>query len=208
MSVARGTAPKIQVEGEMSERESNAKRPLIGWGHAGAALIALVAVGATVTPAAAQESKLNDAQIAHIAVTANAIDVEIAELVGSRTSTESVQQFASTMIQDHTGVNEQAAALAAKLGVTPEDNPVSQQLRSDADSVATALRGLRGSAFDQAYMEREVGYHAAVLSALDDALIPGTTNAELRQLLVAVRPAIVAHLEHARELHASLTAAE
>ncbi|HWV58413.1 MAG TPA: DUF4142 domain-containing protein [Longimicrobiales bacterium] len=192
----------------MSGRKSGGREYPAGRGRAPAVFTALAAVCVLATSAAAQESSLNDAQIAHIAVTANAIDVEIAELVASRTSTESVRQFASTMIQDHTGVNERAAALAARLGVTPQENAVSQQLRAEADSVAAALRPLRGEAFDRAYVAREVAYHAAVLSALDGALIPNTSNAELRQLLVAVRPAIVAHLEHARELQSSLSAAE
>ncbi len=53
-------------------------------------------------------------------------------------------------------------------------------------------------------MDREVAYHQAVLDALDTVLIPTTSNADLRELLVNVRPAIAAHLEHARQLRASL----
>ena len=63
---------------------------------------------------------------------------------------------------------------------------------------------LQGSAFDRAYMEREVAYHAAVLEAIDGVLIPTTENAELKALLEAVRPAIAAHLEHARQVRAAL----
>ena len=45
---------------------------------------------------------------------------------------------------------------------------------------------------------------AQVLDALDKVLIPGATNAELKALLVKVRPAFAAHLEHAKNLRASL----
>src|SRR5690606_25913591 len=85
--------------------------------------------------AEAAPPSLTDPQIAHVAVTANAIDAELAGLVESRTTEEGVRAFARTMINDHTAVNEQAAALARRLGVTPEDNAVSQSLRSDADAV-------------------------------------------------------------------------
>jgi putative membrane protein len=69
--------------------------------------------------------------------------------------------------------------------------------------VAT-LKGLKGAAFDKAYVDNEVAYHQAVLDAVDKTLIPGASNAELKALLVKVRPAFVAHLEHAKKLQASL----
>ena len=43
-----------------------------------------------------------------------------------------------------------------------------------------------------------------MLDAVDKTLIPSAQNAELKSLLVAVRPAFVAHLEHAKMLQASL----
>jgi putative membrane protein len=151
----------------------------------------------------ASAPELTDAQIAHVAVTANAIDVELARLVESRSTDDEVQSFAETMIGDHTGVNERAAALAERLGVTPEDNAVSRSLREGAAEARESLVPLSGEAFDRAYMQREVEYHQAVLDALDGALIPGASNAELRGLLEQVRPAIAAHLERARGILAA-----
>jgi putative membrane protein len=43
-----------------------------------------------------------------------------------------------------------------------------------------------------------------VIDALDKTLIPSAKNAELKALLVKVRPAFVAHLEHAKMIQASL----
>ena len=43
-----------------------------------------------------------------------------------------------------------------------------------------------------------------MLDAVDKVLIPGASNAELKALLVKVRPAFVAHLEHAKKVQASL----
>jgi putative membrane protein len=45
-----------------------------------------------------------------------------------------------------------------------------------------------------------------VLDALDGLLIPTTSNAELKKLLVDVRPAIAAHLAHAKQLQSWLVA--
>ena len=56
----------------------------------------------------------------------------------------------------------------------------------------------------KAYVDNEVGYHQAVIDALDKTLIPNAKNAELKETLVKIRPAFVAHLEHAKKLQASL----
>jgi putative membrane protein len=49
-----------------------------------------------------------------------------------------------------------------------------------------------------------VAYHESVLDALDKTLIPSAKNEELKALLVKVRPAFVAHLDHAKHLQAEL----
>ena len=139
-----------------------------------------------------------------MAVTANSIDIDLAKLAQSRTGNHDVKQFATTMITDHSAVNAQASALATKLGVTPKDNAVSQSLLKGAAEARATIEPLKGKAFDKAYIDREVAYHQAVLDALDKVLIPTTSNAELKQLLVDVRPAIAAHLAHAKKLQGVL----
>ena len=90
------------------------------------------------------------------------------------------------------------AAMAAGLAL------VGSQGDAPADEAKAKLTRLSGSEFDAAYIEREVGYHQAVLDAIDGLLIPTTENAELKQLLQTVRPAIVAHLERARGIQREL----
>ena len=85
----------------------------------------------TAKPAAAP---INDAQIAHIVVTANSIDSTAGVMAKQKGTAKSVKDFAQTMINDHSAVNKQAVALATKLKVTPEDNDVSKSLKSDADA--------------------------------------------------------------------------
>jgi putative membrane protein len=167
---------------------------------------ALVYAGSLHAQDAAAAPDLSDPEVAHVAVTANSIDIDFAKFAQTRTHNAGVKQFAQTMITDHTAVNEQAAALATKLGVTPADNAVSQSLQSGAKEARAKLETLHGAAFDRAYMDREVAYHQAVLDAIDKVLIPTTDNAELKALLTAVRPAIATHLEHAKQLRGQLGA--
>jgi putative membrane protein len=147
---------------------------------------------------------LSDAEVANVAVTANTIDIDFGKLAQSRTKNEQVKQFATTMVTDHTKVNEQAAALAGRLKVTPKDNAVSQSLLGGAAEARKKMEPLQGADFDRAYMDREVAYHQAVIDALDQVLVPTTENAELKKLLVDVRPAFVAHLDHAKKVRGAL----
>jgi putative membrane protein len=143
---------------------------------------------------------VNDAQIASIVVSANKVDIDAGKLAASRSTNDEVRAFARLMVTDHTGVNKSATDLAAKLKVTPQDNATSQSLKADGEKNLAHLKTLKGAAFDKAYIDHEVAYHQQVIDALDKTLIPGATNEELKALLVKVRPAFVAHLEHAKRL--------
>ena len=146
----------------------------------------------------------SDAQIADIVVTANQVDIDAGKLAESKASNAEVKAFGKQMVTDHSGVNKQAVALVTKLKVTPEDNATSKSLKAGGAENVKNLQKLSGAAFDRAYVDHEVAYHQQVLDAVDKTLIPSAQNAELKSLLVAVRPAFVAHLEHAKSLQASL----
>jgi putative membrane protein len=161
------------------------------------------AMAAADTAAAAAPAR-NDAQIAHIAVTANAIDSSAGAYAVEHATAAAVKDFARTMVRDHGAVNKQAVALATKLNVTPEDNDVSRGLQEGAGQSRTALEGLTGAAFDRAYMDREIAYHQSVIDALNQTLIPGAQNAELKQLLTSVAPNFDAHLARAKSVRQGL----
>jgi putative membrane protein len=160
---------------------------------------ALVAIGAH-----AHGAQPTDPQIAAIVVTANQVDIDAGQLAESRSTSKDVQAFAQQMITDHTGVNKAATELVHKLGVKPEPNATSANLKQGGDANVANLKKLTGAAFDKAYVDHEVEYHQAVIDALDKTLVPSATNEELKALLIKVRPAFVAHLEHAKHLQASL----
>lgn len=151
---------------------------------------------------------LNDAQIASIVVTANQVDIDAGELARTSAATDDVRKFAERMVIDHTSVNRSAAELAAKLELTPRHNETSRALKSGGAQNLAKLRALKGASFDKAYVDHEVAYHAQVLEAIDKALIPNAQNAELKSLIMKVRPAIAAHLEHAKHLQAQLAGAK
>ena len=167
--------------------------------------VALLTLGAGL--ACAQGAGPSDPQIAAIVVTANQVDIDAGKLALSKSHSKDVKEFAQRMITDHTGVNKSATELVTKLHVTPEPNPTSQSLQKGGDDNLAALKKLSGHAFDKAYVDHEVAYHEAVLQAVDKTLIPSAQNAELKALLVKVRPAFLAHLDHAKHLQQELSKA-
>ena len=94
-----------------------------------------------------------------------------------------MRQFGKQMVTDHTAVNKSATDLVKKLKVKPETNDTSTSLKKGGDENVAKLKKLKGKEFDKAYVDQEVGYHQAVLDAIDKTLIPIANNAELKALI-------------------------
>ncbi len=149
----------------------------------------------------------SDPQIAAIVVAANQVDIDAGQLAARAATRPDVRELAALMVTDHTAVNQAAAALVAKLGVTPEASDASRGLIAAGDAARAKLAALTGPAFDRAYVDNEVAYHQQVIDVVDATLVPSASNAELKALLVGVRPALAAHLAHARHVQAALAGA-
>lgn len=149
-------------------------------------------------------STLNDAQIAAIVVAANQVDIDAGQLAIKKSKNAEVKKFAERMITDHTAVNKAAVDLVTKLKVTPVESDASKALAAGGTDTRAKLEKLEGDAFDQAYVDNEVAYHEAVIGVLKTQLIPSATNQELKDALVGAQPAFDAHLQHAKQIQATL----
>jgi putative membrane protein len=166
------------------------------------ALIAAAALFAA-PPVLAQDGP-SDAEIAHIAYTAGALDVAAAKQALAKSQNPAVRSFAETMLRDHQAVNDKAVALVTKLGVTPAENAISAKLSGDARATEARLAALDGAAFNRAYAANEATYHQAVNAALASTLIPSADNAELKALLETGLTLFREHQAHAEHLAAEL----
>ena len=156
-------------------------------------------------PAAdATAAKLTDPEIASVAVTADQIDIDYANIAKSKSKNADVLKFAATMAKDHQSVNDQAIALAKKLNVTPADNPTTQSLLSGAATTKEMLNSKTGADFDKAYIDNEVAYHKAAIGLVEGTLIPDATNPELKSLLQTALPIFKEHLAHAEMVQSNL----
>jgi putative membrane protein len=163
---------------------------------------AFMLAGATMPVNAADAP--TDPQIAHIAYTAGAIDIEAAKQALKISKDAHVRAFANDMVRDHQAVNDKALALVKKLHVTPEDNDTSKALTKQADAERAKLAKLSGAAFDKAYVDNEVAFHKTVDDALSTTLIPSSSNAELKKLLQTGLKIFEGHLKHAEHLASTL----
>lgn len=158
-----------------------------------------------LTVQAQQAAKLSDPEVASVAVTANQIDIEYADIALERSSNPEVINFAKTMKNDHQAVIGQAVALVQRLKVTPQSNYLTSKLLVDAKKTKALLNARKGTAFDRYYIENEVAYHKAVINVVETILIPETENSEVKALLEKVLPALRTHLSHAEMLHKNLS---
>lgn len=163
---------------------------------------ALMAGGAGM--AATAYSGPSDAEIAHIAYTAGAIDAAAAKQALAKSTNVEIRSFAEVMLRDHEAVNGKALELVKKLNVTPADNGTSAALSKQAAETHERLDQLNGAAFDRAYMQNEVAFHRTVNGALKSTLIPSADNDELKALLEAGAALFGEHQAHAEMLAAKL----
>lgn len=163
-------------------------------------LVGLAAVGLMVaTQAVANDAaKLTDVEMAHVAYTADNLDIRYAHLALAKSSNPEVHKFAKTMIRDHETVNELALALLDKLGVQAQDNFLSQQLNEDGEAIIKKFSELHGAEFDVAYAENELAYHMAVNALVEDVFIPNIENAEVKELFEQGLQIFIAHEGHAK----------
>lgn len=166
-------------------------------------LAALLTSGC-VTAGPQKPADLNDLEIAHVAYTADNIDIRYAHLALGISNNPAIQEFAQTMIRDHSAVNQQALALLDKLKAAPVDNFLSQQLTAQSEQLVNEMKQLSGATFDNRYANNELAYHKAVNDLVENAFIPNIENAEVKALFVRALKIFKAHEQHATTAVANL----
>jgi putative membrane protein len=126
--------------------------------------------------------------------------LDSAEIATSRiardvSQNDEVLRYASIMIQDHSGI----MRLAEQTGPAPRENAISGGIRREADSVTKMLNTLP-EGFNNTYIEAQVKAHERALKLMDSTIIPSARDTAFRNLVLAIRPTIAAHLQRAMQL--------
>jgi predicted outer membrane protein len=135
-----------------------------------------------------------DKDFVQAASMSSSTEIDAAKLATANSEDKDVKSFAHHMMIDHTKLTMQLK-MAAPHGVTvPKDN-------SDT-TVLGPLKGLKGKAFDQAYISRVgVEGHKQAIAAFEKEIADGQ-NAKLKEAAKDALPTIKKHYQMAQDLAA------
>ena len=194
-TVVPDTQPVVQQEGTPSE---DSKKKVSAWRPDRDA-------GASATkPMGRSSMAASDGRAVGMFLMANDVNLSFAKAAYAGAESDDVKAFARRMLTDHTQIVATIRSLIADQDVTPSDDSAGEDLRDLSTLQRDSLRALTGRAFDSSYVAMELDRHRAMLSMIDDVLLPRARSAELREMLASTRPIIAAHVAHAEQLQASL----
>ncbi len=162
--------------------------------------LAVAPVGAAITVLPA----FTEDQAAEFLKTANDAEINAAQLAQRRASNQKVKNFAAMMETEHKKNKRDGRKLLGKLDVGTDRSEPARVLKQESSASIEELKKLRGSEFDQAYMANQVEMHRALLTDIDQRLIPASEQPELQQFLRETRGHVKHHLSQAEEIQNSL----
>lgn len=195
--VVADTQPVVRQQGneqpQPDARQPEAPQPkLHAWSRASAAQPMSGSIGSSDNRAVGMFLMSND------------VNLSFARMAYANASSEDVKAFARRMLTDHTQIMTTIRALVADQDMSPADDNAGTDLRDLSTLQRDSLRAMSGRSFDSTYVLMELDRHRAMLSMIDDQLLPRARSAELREMLASTRPIIAAHVAHAEQLLAAM----
>ena len=196
--VVADTQPVVRQQGT-EERQPDAKQPdapqpkLHAWSRA-----------SSVQPMSATSIGSSDNRTVGMFLMSNDVNLSFARMAYANASSEDVKAFARRMLTDHTQIMATIRALVSDQDMSPVDDNAGNDLRDLSTLQRDTLRAMSSRSFDSTYVLMELDRHRAMLSMIDDVLLPRARSGELREMLASTRPIIAAHVAHAEQLLAAL----
>ncbi|WP_267435975.1 DUF4142 domain-containing protein [Sphingomonas sp. GM_Shp_1] len=149
---------------------------------------------ADATPAALPAAQV----FANAAAASDAFEIETSKLALTNGASASVKGYARKMIEAHTASTAKlkTAAGSATPAITPDP-----ALNAEQQQKLDQLKGLNGTAFDQAYIAEQTAGHQQTLDTLKAYAATGDV-APLKTFATGLIPTVAAHLNMAKGLKA------
>lgn len=153
----------------------------------------------------AAKTKLTSAELQVLAHyhAVNMMEIDLGKRVKSKADRAEVKSYGEMLVKDHTESDAKLKALAKKTGQTiPAEKPanaVEKQEIAKTKADAAKLKKLSGPELDKQYLTAMVQGHEKELAKIDTK-IADVQNAELSDMLRAMKPVLQHHADHAREL--------
>ena len=141
-----------------------------------------------------------EAEAAQIMRVMNAAEIATARVARERTQNDDIMRFANVMMADHGAMTALLDSLSPPVPDTI--NPEGKRLRDANTQLVDSLWRIEGG-FNNTYIENQVRAHEQALLLMDTALIPSARNPQLKKLMRDLRPAVVAHLQRAKQIYAA-----
>jgi putative membrane protein len=155
---------------------------------------AVIGLGAVQASAALSQG---DQTFVDKSATGGLAEVQTAQLAQQRAASPQVKQFASKMITDHTQANGELQQIAEQKKLTLPSQPGREHVATEQK-----LRGLNGSAFDQAYAQEEVRDHQEDVALFQREASSGQ-DPDLKAFAQKTLPTLQRHLQMAQGLTSS-----
>jgi putative membrane protein len=121
----------------------------------------------------------------------NLAEVQLGELTLQKSNNDQVKQFARTMIDDHTKLNEQMRSVALQLSVE-----IPTEVSKKDKSLMSKMQALSGAAYDQAYIKEMVKDHKQDLTEFRME----ASNGRVKEAATQGSKIISEHLQMAQQL--------
>lgn len=131
----------------------------------------------------------------------NLAEIRLGQLALQKSANDSVKAFAQNMVTDHTSAQNELRAISSNIGITLNDS-IDQAHRT----LFSRLSGMKGFAFDSAYINNQVLDHQTTKTLLE-TMIANRGDSSLLSYATKRLPIVNAHLQKAIDTRAKLTGA-
>ncbi len=151
-----------------------------------------------------QQVGLTEQEAIGILKTANEAEIDAAKIASKKATDTHVKEFAQRMVSEHKKNKTLSRQLLSRLGLSADSSQVSELLKEDSEQKNSELKKLSGAAFDQNYISSQIEMHRALLTDMDQRLIPAVSKPELKEFLRTTKDHVKHHLADAQEIQSGL----
>lgn len=117
-------------------------------------------------------------------------EIQEGQLAQSQGGSKAVRDFGKRMVKDHTASTKMVMMAAKRSGLTPPPPP---PLRPDQQQMISQLQATSGPAFDQLYVQQQLGAHQEALQ-LQQSYAQTGSDPHLKQAASQIVPIVQQHL--------------
>ena len=133
----------------------------------------------------------------------NQMEIMLGQMAQKQSTTQAVKDFGKDLVSDHQKADSDLTAFAKKhdavIGKDVAKTAGDKQDQADMQKTVSALKTMKGSAFDKQFLDMMVTGHEHELTKLD-TFITQTTDGDLKTLLSDVKPVMQKHEDSAKTL--------